>query len=185
MQKQPHIPAQAVFLRRFVTDDAEKVFLMSIEETMKKWIPDQVYHDVSHATEVLAFLISQYHETASPYSVPLVLGVCLAGTGELIGHVGISPLREEVEVGYAIEEKHQGKGYATLALRAMCEWALPRFSLPRLLGIVAAENLSSCRVLEKAGFRLACEEVGVMHGRERLLRKYEFVRSGIVIQKSA
>jgi ribosomal-protein-alanine N-acetyltransferase len=173
MQTDLKIQAQAVFLRKFASEDVEKVFLMSIEDSMKKWIPDQVYRDVGHAGEVLDFLTSQYHPGVSPSSVPVVLGICLAETGELIGHVGISPLREDVEVGYAIEEKQQGKGYAGMAVRAMCEWALAEFALPRLLGVVAVDNHASCRVLEKAGFRLICEETGKMHGIERLLRKYE------------
>ncbi|NLF96788.1 MAG: GNAT family N-acetyltransferase [Candidatus Riflebacteria bacterium] len=174
MQTELKIPAQALFLRKFVPEDADKVFKMSIENSMRKWIPDQVYRDVTHAQEVLAFLIDQYQEDVSPATAPVVLGVCLAETGELIGHVGISPIEDEVEVGYAIEEKHQGKGYATMALRAMCDWALTEFALPHILGIVATENHASCRVLEKAGFRLLCEEIGKMHGKDCLRRKYEF-----------
>jgi len=174
MQTELKIPAQAVFLRKFVPEDADKVFKMSIEKSMKTWIPDQVYRDVAHAQEVLAFLIDQYHNDVTPTTAPVVLGVCLAETGELIGHVGISPIENDVEVGYAIEEKQQGKGYATMALRAMCDWALTEFSLPHILGIVATENHASCRVLEKAGFRLMREEIGKMHGRECLRRRYEF-----------
>ncbi|PKL50091.1 MAG: hypothetical protein CVV42_03635 [Candidatus Riflebacteria bacterium HGW-Riflebacteria-2] len=179
MQPELYISAQAVFLRKLAPEDADKVFLMSIENSMKTWIPDQVYRDATHAGEVLEFLISQYHSNISPYQEPLVLGVCLAEAGELIGHVGISPLQEEVEIGYAIEERYHGKGYATMAVRAMCDWALAVFSLPRLLGVVAAENHSSCRVLEKVGFRLLCEEMGKMHGVERLLRKYEIVSADL------
>lgn len=174
MQTKLKVQAQAVFLRKFVPEDADKVFQMSIENSMRTWIPDQVYRDVVHAKEVLEFLIDQYQEDVSPATAPVVLGVCLAETGELIGHVGISPIEDEVEVGYAIEEKNQGKGYATMALRAMCGWALTEFSLPHILGIVAAENRASCRVLEKAGFSLIREEIGKMHGRDCLRRRYEF-----------
>jgi len=173
MQRELKVQAQAVFLRKFVPEDADKLFQMSIESSMRTWIPDQVYRDVAHAQEVLAFLIDQYQDDVSPTTAPVVLGVCLVETGELIGHVGISPLRQDVEVGYAIEEKQQGKGYAGMAVRAMCRWALAEFVLPRLLGVVAVDNRYSCRVLEKAGFRLICEETGKMHGIERRLRKYE------------
>jgi len=179
MQTEFKVQAQAVFLRKFVPEDADKVFKMSIENSMRTWIPDQVYRDVTHAQEVLAFLIDQYQDDVSPTMAPVVLGICLAGTGELIGHIGISPLQEDVEVGYAIEERQQGKGYAGMAVRAMCEWALAEFALPRLLGVVAVDNRSSCRVLEKAGFRLLCEETGKMHGIERMLRKYEITPTSL------
>lgn len=167
------IPAHAVYLRAFKPADAQKVFFMSVENSMKKWIPDQVYDSVEHADEVLAFLISQYDSAASPREVPIVLGVCLAKNDELIGHVGISPLHDDVEIGYAIEEKEHGHGYATLAVPAMCKWAIERYSLPRILGVVAAENQASCRVLEKAGFKLKTEEMAQMHGQLKLVRRYE------------
>lgn len=168
-----HIPANAAYLRAFKPADAQKVFCMSVESSMQKWIPDQVYDSVEHSSEVLEFVISQYNSAASPREVPVVLGVCLAKNDELIGHVGVSPLRDDVEIGYAIEEKEHGHGYATLAVQAMCKWAIERYSLPRILGVVAAENKASCRVLEKAGFKLKTEEMSQMHGQHKLVRRYE------------
>jgi RimJ/RimL family protein N-acetyltransferase len=55
----------------------------------------------------------------------------------------------------------QGQGLATEAVRAMTTWGLHRLSLPEVLGIVAADNVSSCRVLEKAGFVRCGEDGGV------------------------
>jgi RimJ/RimL family protein N-acetyltransferase len=54
----------------------------------------------------------------------------------------------------------------------MARWALPAFGLARILGIVADENLASCRVLEGAGFALVERGTGTMHGRQRLVRTY-------------
>jgi RimJ/RimL family protein N-acetyltransferase len=87
--------------------------------------------------------------------------------------VGLSPLDGEIEIGYAIEEGRQGHGFATEAVRAMSEWALQRFALPRVLAIVAADNAGSCNVLQNAGFQLAEESIRCIHGRSRLVLTYE------------
>lgn len=167
------ILTRRLMLRHFVRDDAAKVFAMSQEAGMRKWIPDQVYANESEALEVLHDLISQYADPGDPAAGPYVLGVCLQGTGELVGHVGLSPLRGTVEIGYAIEEGHQGKGLASEAVAAMSEWGLRRFKLPHILGIVAADNAASCRVLERAGYALVQEAEGTLHDHRGLIRIYE------------
>lgn len=110
----------------------------------------------------VAYLMAQY-DTPSRIDV---LGVCLGD--ELIGHVGLSPLGDGIEIGYAIDDAHLGKGYATEAVRAM---------LARASGvidaIVATDNAGSCRVLEKAGFALVGESTRPLHGVTRLVRHYQ------------
>lgn len=145
---------------------------MSREYGIRAWIPDQVYESEGTAADVLEDLIAQYEDPGTPALAPYVLGVCLKGSSELIGHVGLSPLGNQVEIGYAIEDKHQGRGVASEAVTAMSEWGIRRFRLPLILGIVASENIASCRVLENAGFVLADESMGWLHGKRRLVRTY-------------
>jgi hypothetical protein len=60
---------------------------------MKEWIPDQVYDNEQQAREFLGYLIRQYDKPGNPLFGPYVLGVCLNETQEVIGHVGLSPLK--------------------------------------------------------------------------------------------
>lgn len=165
-----HTPS--LTLREFIIEDVPKVFQMSLELGMRCWIPDQVYRSENQTTEVLEYLMAQYSDLKTPSQAPCLLGICLRITGELIGHVGLSPLRNQVEVGYAIEEKRQGSGYATEAVSAMTQWGHDTFALPTVLGVVASGNIGSCRVLEKSGFLLEKEEVGTLHGWQGLIRTY-------------
>lgn len=123
---------------------------MSQEAGLRRWIPDQVYRDLQHAEEVLRALIAFTDEPPAPRTRPYVLGV--EHDGEIIGHVGLSAARDSVEIGYAIGDVHQGKGFATEAVRAMTQWGLTDLALSEVLGIVGTDNRGSCRVLEKAGF---------------------------------
>jgi ribosomal-protein-alanine N-acetyltransferase len=172
MTAPPPIETPALLLRYFVPEDAPKVFRMSRESGMKTWIPDQVYADEQTAREVLDYLIVQYRSPKAPVQAPYVLGICLREPVELIGHVGLSPLNGQVEIGYAVEEKHQGHGLASAAVTAMSEWGLQYFGLSHILGIVHHDNAASCRVLERAGFALVDETARQLHGRDGLVRTY-------------
>ncbi|MBL0121306.1 MAG: GNAT family N-acetyltransferase [Betaproteobacteria bacterium] len=91
---------------------------------------------------------------------------------ELIGHVGLSPLRGDVEVGFAVEQKFQGRGFAVEAIKAMSEWGMQCFGLPHMLGIAANENTASCKALERAGFALIDESMRSLHGKNRRVITY-------------
>jgi ribosomal-protein-alanine N-acetyltransferase len=175
----PPVRTRLLILRRLVPEDAHKVFVMSREPGIQRWLPDQVYVKEAAALDVLRYLIAQYEDPGTPVCAPYVLGVCLRSSSELIGHVGLSPLGKQVEVGYAIEEKYQRRGFASEAVTAMSEWGIRRFDLPLVLGIVASENAGSCKVLERAGFVLFEESMGCLHGRRGLVRTYHKKLSGL------
>lgn len=161
------IETPSLKLRSIVPEDSAKVFQMSREQGMRTWLPSQVYRDEAHAASVLAFLISQYGVPEGPRIGPYVLGVQLKSTGELVGHVGFSPLGEAVEIGFAIENSHQRKGFATEAVRAACDWVVDAFSIDAILGVTAAHNIASQGVLLRAGFAREKEDVMLFQGLEQ------------------
>lgn len=163
-------------LRPFVPGDASKVFRMSQEEAMRTWLPSQVYRDEAHAASVLDYLISQCEAPADPRVGPYVLGVELRASGDLVGHVGFSPLDDAVEVGFAIESSRQRRGMATEAVLAACCWAADTFSLETILGITAARNVASQGVLLRAGFVWRQDEVMRFQGVEQTVVQFAFSR---------
>ena len=58
------------------------------------------------------------------------------------------------EVGFVFDPRHQGKGFATEAARALVEWAFGFGGFHRVIGRTEARNVASARVLEKLGMRL-------------------------------
>jgi [ribosomal protein S5]-alanine N-acetyltransferase len=170
------IETPSLTLRRFVPADAKKILQMSQEETLRTWIPSQVYRDEAHAASVLEFLISQYDNGKDPRSVPIVFGVQLKATGELIGHVGLSPFNGMLEVGYAIEIAHQRQGFATEAVRAACTWVTRQFPIRTIVGITAVRNVPSQGVLLRAGFVRTKEQVIEFQGLEQPVVVYELHR---------
>jgi len=139
---------------------------------MRRFLPDQVYAGEAEAAGVLGFLIAQYDDPEAVQAGVYVRAVELRESGELIGHVGLSPAEGERELGYAIADEHQGQGYATELVRGTLSWIRERKAPAGLLGIVAGDNLGSIRVLEKAGFLLVEERERSLHGALTLVRTY-------------
>ena len=91
-----------------------------------------------------------------------------AVTGALLGTVGIRDIGrvpQQALASYWTAPEARGKGVAPQALEALCRWAFaPRtaggLELHRISLDHALENSGSCRVAEKAGFRLE----GTMRG---------------------
>jgi len=153
MKEKLILTSKRLNLRLFRKSDLEKIYQMSQEEGIKKWLPDQNYQDNKEAAEVIDFLINCY-EDINPQKKPFVLGIELKKNKELIGHIGLSPVDELVEVGYAVEEKYQGAGYATEAVKEFSAWAQKELNLEAIWGIVEKDNSASAKVLEKAGYLL-------------------------------
>ena len=62
--------------------------------------------------------------------------------------------RCSAEVGYWLGEPHWGRGIATRALLGFTRFAFAAYGVERLFAVPLATNTASCRVLEKAGYRL-------------------------------
>jgi ribosomal-protein-alanine N-acetyltransferase len=161
------IATARLLLRPFTLADVPRIFALSREDALRRWLPDQVYQDEEDAAAVLRALIAHTAAPPDPRVRPYVLAI--EHDRAVVGHAGLSPARGSVEVGYAIEARLHGQGLATEAVTAISTWALDELGLPEVLGIVDAENRSSRRVLEKAGFARSAEEVKQIDGRATTL----------------
>jgi RimJ/RimL family protein N-acetyltransferase len=82
----------------------------------------------------------------------------IAAGGEAVGCIGFQLQgdveRVSAEIGYWLAEPFWGRGIATEALVATTAYAAAAHGLTRLYALPFASNAASCRVLEKAGYRL-------------------------------
>ena len=59
---------------------------------------------------------------------------------------------QEADVGYALLPQAQGQGYASEALRAICDYGFTTLGIHAINAWVLGNNLGSSRLLEKQGF---------------------------------
>jgi RimJ/RimL family protein N-acetyltransferase len=74
-------------------------------------------------------------------------------TGEAVGLVGLNggPLFPEIELGWQLNEGHEGRGYATEAARALLDWAFATLPLQSLVSYTDPDNLASQAVARRLG----------------------------------
>ena len=77
---------------------------------------------------------------------------------QVIGSIGV--FRQDnihyrtAEMGYYIAEAYWGKGYASSAVKQVCQYVFHHTDIIRIFAEPFVYNMASCRVLEKAGFQL-------------------------------
>jgi [ribosomal protein S5]-alanine N-acetyltransferase len=78
--------------------------------------------------------------------------------GEAAGGVGFflqqDVARRSAEIGYWLGERHWNRGIMTRVVRAVTDYGFETYGVIRIYAQVFAWNPASCRVLEKAGYRL-------------------------------
>jgi len=129
--------------------DTQTVFTQSLEPSRAKGIPNEVYASFEEAEKTVRFIRAHYEAGDLPY----VLAIRSKATHEMVGHISLSTIKKGVEIGYAIGEKHQGRGYATEAVMAFTPVAKAKYGAEVIYGEVLPNNPASVKVLEKAGYR--------------------------------
>ena len=76
---------------------------------------------------------------------------------KVVGSIGIfrqgNIHSQTAELGYYIAEEYWGKGIMTEAVKQICEYVFAKSDIIRIYAEPFANNIASCRVLEKAGFQ--------------------------------
>jgi ribosomal-protein-alanine N-acetyltransferase len=82
--------------------------------------------------------------------------LCLSSTGEIVGTFSISNIVRgyfhSAYLGYEAFVPHQGKGHMRAGMELLLDHAFSELNLHRLEANVQPGNLSSIRLLERAGF---------------------------------
>ena len=145
---------------------------LNAESSTRRWLPSHVYPTLEDALSRLGFLISCYSAPGHPQHGPYVLAVEHVDSRQLLGHVGFSPLDDEVEVSYAIAESARGSGFGAEALDHACRWLGTAFNVPSVTAITDLENIPSHRLLERTHFVHLHDETMRFQGVHRAVSRY-------------
>ncbi|GEO04248.1 hypothetical protein AAE02nite_19120 [Adhaeribacter aerolatus] len=69
-----------------------------------------------------------------------------------IGFAGLPDANGETMVGYGLDAKHHGRGYASEALACLLRWAFGHETLKAVIATTPPDNYPSHKVLTKNGF---------------------------------
>ena len=138
-------------LRPWEITDAEELAVIAdnkdIADNLRDMFPNP--YSIDDARQWLSSVLEQ--EGPKRYFAIIV-------NGKLTGSIGFTPktdiYRKNAEVGYFIASEFRRMGISTKALKAITAYAFRTFDIIRVYAEPFADNIGSCRVLEKAGFTL-------------------------------
>jgi ribosomal-protein-alanine N-acetyltransferase len=154
------LETRRLLLREMTEADADHLFALSQNPNVTRYIVGEP--PLTTREQALAVL----RERVFPqYAHGLGRWACIEkSSGDFIGWCGVKHVPEdgEYDVGYRFFEEHWGKGYATEAASAVCDFARRQLQGKRVVGKAMLENRASRRVLEKVGlvFEGEIEEEG-------------------------
>ena len=155
------VETDRLFITEMTADMAMDVHKNSLDEDIRRFVPDEVFETPEDAAETVEFLRSQYGSADGP----LVYAVILKDGEKNIGYVQLVPIGEgKREIGYHVAKPYTRKGYATEAVTAFLPVMAEKVGIHEVYGIRLLENAASGRVLEKCGFETFFVGEGDYHG---------------------
>lgn len=147
---------------------------MSMEESNRKFQPDEVFETVDEAHNSLKSFIDAYDGCDGPFIYPIIT----KKDGTHIGHIECVNIKDDKwEIGYHISENYSNKGFATEAVKKFTPYMMNKLRLSELHGICKPENMASAKVLEKSGYKFIEEKIVKYFGKYTPLKFYIYTSS--------
>ncbi|WP_107037427.1 GNAT family N-acetyltransferase [Brumimicrobium mesophilum] len=145
------IESDKIKLRPIEAQDNAKVFSYRRDSVTNKYqgfVPKALH-------EVDAFIAKNPTDFNQPESW-FQLVIIKKESNEIIGDIGIHFIGDDgfqCELGCTLSKKHQGKGFATDAMKITIDYLFTSLNKHRITASVDPKNTDSIRLLERLGFR--------------------------------
>lgn len=148
---------QRLVLREFVPSDWRDVLAYQSDALYLRFYEWESRSESEARAFVQMFLGWQLENPRSRYQLAMIL----QEEDRLIGNAGIRVNDSrllEANIGYEVDSRYWGRGYASEAARALLTFGFESLTLHRIWAHCLAENSASARVLEKIGMHLEGRE---------------------------
>ena len=145
-----------LILRELKSSDAEAFFAMDHNPKVHQYLWNKPVQKIEETIEVITFVRQQYVDNGIGR-----FAIILKKANEFIGWAGLKYNTEEVnhkinfyDIGYRLDEKFWGKGYASEASFAWLKYAFETMNIKTIEAAAHAENVASNRILQKMGMQM-------------------------------
>jgi ribosomal-protein-alanine N-acetyltransferase len=145
-----------LILREFLLSDAEAFFAMDSNPKVHQYLWNKPVQKIEETFEVIEFVRKQYIDNGIGR-----FAMISKETNEFIGWAGLKFNTEMVnnkvnfyDIGYRLDEKFWGKGYASEASFAWLNYAFETMKIKTLEAAAHSDNVASNRILQKIGMQM-------------------------------
>jgi ribosomal-protein-alanine N-acetyltransferase len=150
------VGGDVISIRRLEPSDTEEVLALRLRnrDFFQPWEPirDEAAYRRAGVRAELQLSVDLWERGDA-----FVFGVFSKDPDELVGGIALRNVArgawQNATLGYWIDHEHNGKGYATEAVKLATRFAFDTAHLHRVQAGTLLHNIASQRVLEKAGFR--------------------------------
>ena len=162
-------------LRRYRPEDAVPLYqYLGTDPEMYKYSGWNPYATPEMAQETVRRFIDSYDDEH-------VYSWVMDFDDVVIGTIGAYDYEDDqIEVGFSVVQRWQGRGYATEALTRVLEYLTENEGISCVTAWCAAENIGSKRVLEKSGMQLVNTEKNGLTVGEKTYDKLIYMFRGTV-----
>lgn len=138
-------------LRTIQIKDNEQVFHYRSDTETNKY-QGFLPKDLNEVDEFIAKIPAEFNQPESWF--PLV--IIEKESEKIIGDLGVHFIGDDgfqCELGCTLSKDHQGKGFATEAMKIKIDYLFNSLSKHRIIGSLDPKNISSIRLLERLNFK--------------------------------
>jgi RimJ/RimL family protein N-acetyltransferase len=147
-----NLTTKRLLLREFEEEDWQAVLVYQSDPRYLRYYPWTHRSEQDVRAFVRTFIARREEEPRTKFQFALTL----APHGQLIGNAGIrmsTPDASEADLGYELDPRYWGRGYATEAASVLLAFGFRELKLHRVWAECIAENTASAHVLEKIGMQ--------------------------------
>ena len=161
------LSTERLLLRKMEPRDAEDMFDYASRPEVTRFLLWREHPDLLYTRRYISYVIGWYR--AGDF---FDYAVVHRDSGHMIGTCGFARLdmkNRTGEIGYVINPRYCGRGYATEAARAVIAMGFSELELLRIEARYMENNLASARVMQKCGMTFE----GILHSAMRIKDKQE------------
>lgn len=144
---------ERLILREIIPEDAQAFFEMDADPEVHRFLGNNPVKTIEQIYEAIQRITKQYDD----YGIGRWAAI-EKSSGAFIGWTGLKFMTEPVndtihfhDIGYRLNKKYWGKGYATESAKAGLEYGFTTLGLKEIIGTAHIENKASRKALEKCG----------------------------------
>ena len=147
------LETERLILREMLPTDDEALFEMDSNPEVHKYLGENPVTDIEHVRGYIANIRKQYNDFGIGRWT-----VIEKSSGAIIGWAGLKFITEVEnnrihyhDVGYRLNQRYWGKGYATESAKAAIRYGFEEMNLKEIIGCANVNNTQSRKALEKCG----------------------------------
>ncbi len=155
MSQENYIYTKRLVLRPFKSTDLESFYEYAADKDEIKYMRFLPLESMEECEKFLEAVEEEWKKKpprAYEYAITL--------EGVNIGEISVYNEEGKGELGWILNKKYQGKGYAFEAATALIEYAKENLGFNEFFACCDCENTASSRLIEKLGMHLVCTKDG-------------------------